>query len=209
MAIPTQQTISNGAAANDGTGDSLRDAADKINNNFAELWQGTYNSIQDQPGRAFVVGDLVDANSKPIAGQVNPYNNFSPSNMKDFSNFRISQFDNDGSVRTMPVQQNYNNQTGEYDSVRTATTLTMYQKTNDSSIGSFEVVGQYNGKLKYSTVSQPPDEPNENNKRYPSSYTFIPNSSDFWYMAVDSCLIYREGSLSAGDSCFIKIDNFW
>ena len=35
--IPTQQTISNGAMANDGTGDSLRDAADKINNNFLAL----------------------------------------------------------------------------------------------------------------------------------------------------------------------------
>ena len=39
MAIPTQQTISNGATANDGTGDSLRDAADKINDNFAQLWE--------------------------------------------------------------------------------------------------------------------------------------------------------------------------
>ena len=93
MAIPTQQTISNGAAANDGTGDSLRDAADKINNNFAELWQGTYNSIQDQPGRAFVVGSVDDGYSKPIAGQMNAYNNGTPSNMTDFVNFRISQFD--------------------------------------------------------------------------------------------------------------------
>jgi len=210
MAIPTQQTISNGAAANDGTGDSLRDAADKINNNFTELWQGTYNSIQDQPGRAFVVGSVDDGYSKPIAGQMNAYNNGTPSNMIDFVNFRISQFDNDGSVRTIPVQRNWDGASGLYDSVTTATTLTMYQKTSDSSLASYMVVGQYTGNLYYKTQSNPTSGvAPAAGQRYPSGYIFAPDSSDYWYFQSQQGLIYREGSLSAGDSCFIKIDNFW
>ena len=42
---------------------------------------------------------------------------------------------------------------GIYDSVTTATTLTMYQATSDSSLGSYEVVGQYTGTLFYKTKS--------------------------------------------------------
>lgn len=33
-----QITLNNGATANDGQGDTLRDAADKINSNFTELY---------------------------------------------------------------------------------------------------------------------------------------------------------------------------
>src|SRR6185369_8140187 len=36
----TQQTINIGTAANDGTGDPLRDAFDKVNDNFTELYAG-------------------------------------------------------------------------------------------------------------------------------------------------------------------------
>ena len=38
MANPTQQTINVGAVANDGTGESLRDAFNAVNNNFANVW---------------------------------------------------------------------------------------------------------------------------------------------------------------------------
>ena len=66
MAIPTQQTISKGSVANDGTGDSLRDAADKINNNFANLWQAAYNNSDDWPGKKFVIGTTTSTtNTKP------------------------------------------------------------------------------------------------------------------------------------------------
>jgi len=212
MAItPTQITIANGAQANDGTGDSLRDAATKINTNFTNLWQGTYNSIEEQPARAFVVGTMNDGYSKPVSGQLNIRENGTPPNMKDFVNFRISQTDANGAVRTIPVQRNYASGTGLYDSVTTATTLTMYQATSDSSIGSYEIVGQYTGTLFYKTTSNPPSgTPPAAGQRYPSTYTFAPDSSDYWYFqSSNPGLIYREGSLSAGDSCFIKIDNFW
>lgn len=39
-----QQSISLGTSANDGTGDTLRDAGQKINENFTELY-GDYISI--------------------------------------------------------------------------------------------------------------------------------------------------------------------
>ena len=35
------QTINIGATANDGTGDQLRDAFDKVNDNFLEVYAGT------------------------------------------------------------------------------------------------------------------------------------------------------------------------
>ena len=38
MSNPTQQTIDVGAVANDGTGESLRDAFTAVNNNFANVW---------------------------------------------------------------------------------------------------------------------------------------------------------------------------
>lgn len=38
MSNPTQQTIDIGAVANDGTGESLRDAFNAVNNNFANVW---------------------------------------------------------------------------------------------------------------------------------------------------------------------------
>ena len=209
--IPTQQTISNGAMANDGTGDSLRDAADKINNNFQSLWQSTYNGADDQPAREFVFGAGTDGYSKPAAGEVNAYNNGTPSNMTNFVNFRISQFDQSGAARVIPVQRDWDNGTGLYDSVTTTTTLTMYQKTNDSSLSSYEIVGQYSGTLYYKTQSNPPSATSPAaGQRYPSSYTFAPDSSDYWYFQTSNPgAIYREGSISAGDSCFIKIDNFW
>lgn len=37
--MATRQVLQNGTVANDGTGDTLRDAADKINTNFLSLWE--------------------------------------------------------------------------------------------------------------------------------------------------------------------------
>ena len=53
MANPTRLIIQNGTVANDGTGDTLRDAAEKINNNFAQLWIDTYSAAVNYPGRYY------------------------------------------------------------------------------------------------------------------------------------------------------------
>ena len=101
-------------------------AAAKINTNFSVLWQGTYNSKKEQPTKAFVVGLVNDGYSKPSAGQMNAYNNGTPSNMKYFVNFCISQSDESGAVRTIPIQRNYASAIGLYDSVTTTSALTIY-----------------------------------------------------------------------------------
>lgn len=45
----TRQTLSTGSAANDGTGDTLRAAANKINDNFVELYQYLANDSDNLP----------------------------------------------------------------------------------------------------------------------------------------------------------------
>jgi len=210
MAIPTQQTISKGSTANDGTGDSLRDAADKINNNFSRLWQDAYNSTDDWPGKSFVIGDVSTTNNTiPSAGKINTYN--PNSNMFDFTNFRISQSDQLGTVMTTGVQRDYNEGNGLWDSVETSTVLTMYQKVSTSTYSQYKVVGQYTGTVFFKTKSNPdnnlqPIDP----ARFPASFNFIPDSSDYWYFVrTTPATLYGEGSLSVGDSCYIKLDKFW
>ena len=44
MTTPTQQIVQRGSFANDGTGDTLRDAAQKINDNFTYLWSEVWDS---------------------------------------------------------------------------------------------------------------------------------------------------------------------
>ena len=56
MATPTQQILQRGSYANDGTGDTLRDAAQKINDNFTYLWNDVYAGASTAPGRRFVLG---------------------------------------------------------------------------------------------------------------------------------------------------------
>ena len=50
-----KQTVAIGSAANDGTGDTLRAGADKINDNFNEIYAALGNSSS-------VLTDLIDAN---------------------------------------------------------------------------------------------------------------------------------------------------
>ena len=44
MSDPTRQIIQTGSQANDGTGDTLREAGNKINNNFSALWLSVYGA---------------------------------------------------------------------------------------------------------------------------------------------------------------------
>lgn len=58
-----QQTINIGASANDGTGDSWRDAFDKVNDNFDELYG------VPQPTKLVVVNSVSDLPT-PVSGQI-------------------------------------------------------------------------------------------------------------------------------------------
>ena len=49
-----KQTVGIGSNANDGTGDTLRDGADKINDNFTEI----YNAL----GNGTTLTDIIDTN---------------------------------------------------------------------------------------------------------------------------------------------------
>lgn len=54
MRTPPRLILANGTRANDGTGDTLRDAADKINRNFERIWGDIYSTEPTRPGRGFV-----------------------------------------------------------------------------------------------------------------------------------------------------------
>ena len=70
MTTPTRQVIQRGSYANDGTGDTLRDAAQKINDNFAYVWSEVWSGEALNPGRKFtcqsVSGDLPDSGNFTI-----------------------------------------------------------------------------------------------------------------------------------------------
>ena len=67
MSTPTRLIIQNGTHANDGTGDTLRDATTKINDNFAVLF-GLYTALDsDGDGMA----DGIDAS--PSGGATNDF----------------------------------------------------------------------------------------------------------------------------------------
>ena len=57
MTTPTQQIVQRGSFANDGTGDTLRDAAQKINDNFTYLWTEVWD-ITDSGGAS---SNILDA----------------------------------------------------------------------------------------------------------------------------------------------------
>ena len=59
-----QQTINKGTAANDGTGDTLRQAAQKINENFTELY-----SFVDATGSVTLTGDGIDFDGQISGGR--------------------------------------------------------------------------------------------------------------------------------------------
>ena len=88
MTTPTQQVVQRGSFANDGTGDTLRDAAQKINDNFTYLWTDVYNGVEAQPGREFICGSI--STGTPDAGEFTLNN----SDLRGTGQyFRISRYD--------------------------------------------------------------------------------------------------------------------
>ena len=57
MTDPTRLIIQTGTIANDGTGDTLREAGNKINNNFSALWDGVYGATLFDSDRVSAVID--------------------------------------------------------------------------------------------------------------------------------------------------------
>jgi hypothetical protein len=63
-----QQTLNLGTAPNDGTGDSIRDGGDKINDNFSELYTaGEYVATSRDSGSALTLASLTAANVTSIS----------------------------------------------------------------------------------------------------------------------------------------------
>ena len=56
--MATLEVINVGASANDGTGDPLRVAFEKVNNNFANLWATGFNTTD-----AVTIGNSTDRKS--------------------------------------------------------------------------------------------------------------------------------------------------
>ena len=99
MADPTQQVVQRGSFANDGTGDTLRDAAQKINDNFTYLWQEVYSGEDLYPGRKFICGSI--SPDLPERGEFT----ISKADLTDSGQFiRISRYDQvDRSYKTAAV----------------------------------------------------------------------------------------------------------
>lgn len=57
-----QQTINIGTAANDGTGDPLRDAMDKVNDNFTELYSGSQSARAELSATSATLADDATGN---------------------------------------------------------------------------------------------------------------------------------------------------
>jgi hypothetical protein len=61
-----QQTINIGTVANDGTGDPLRDAFDKTNDNFTELYAGITGAYTDENARDAIAAMLAAGTHQSI-----------------------------------------------------------------------------------------------------------------------------------------------
>ena len=84
MTTPTQQILQTGTYANDGTGDTLRDAGRKINDNFTYLWTEVWDGEGFAPGRKFTC--------KSISGALPDSGEFTILNT-DLDTVKISRYD--------------------------------------------------------------------------------------------------------------------
>ena len=71
MTTPTQQIVQRGSFANDGTGDTLRDAAQKINDNFTYLWSEVWDSAASDNSAIIARLDAIDSDLLALSGASN------------------------------------------------------------------------------------------------------------------------------------------
>ena len=71
MTTTTQQIVQRGSFANDGTGDTLRDAAQKINDNFTYLWSEVWDSAASDNNAIIARLDAIDSDLLALSGASN------------------------------------------------------------------------------------------------------------------------------------------
>jgi hypothetical protein len=133
MTTPTRQVIQRGSYANDGTGDTLRDAAQKINDNFANIWTDVYDGQELKPGRTFTCHS--------IGGTIPDSGNFTiiRSNLDVDSDqyVRISRYDESG--RSFKTSSSSN---------VAGNTLSIWNLDSGTS-DDFNLLARYEGNLQY------------------------------------------------------------
>lgn len=200
MAIPIQKIISNGTVANDGTGDSLRDAATKINSNFTDIWYKDYTEKVKQTGREFVVNSPA-SNAKPNPTFINMSGVSSVAGtFADFGLYlRASWQDKDG--KGIYTTKNATLVGASYVNATTETTLEIYQKEASSvaRLGTENWIlrGLYSGTVEFETLFTGD----------PASFTA--DITDCWTFKRDQTIFYTLGVPTAGTSLYIKINGLW
>ena len=128
----TRQVISRGTAANDGTGDTLRSAAGKINDNFVELYQrlgGDSNQLSSQisfsNNSIIFEGSLADDNETSLVAE-NPTADRS-----------ITIPNADGTIVLDTAAQTLTNKIINSPAITTPSITTAIRDTNDNEIISF------------------------------------------------------------------------
>jgi len=200
MAIPIQKIISNGTVANDGTGDSLRDAATKINSNFTDIWFNDYTEKVKQTGRKFLVNNPA-SNAKPSPTFINMSGVSSVAGtFADFGLYlRASWQDKDG--KGIYTTKSATQIGAVWVNETTETTLEIYQKEVSSvarpGTENWILRGLYSGTVEFETVYT----------LDPASFTA--NITDCWRFKRDATIFYTLGNLTAGDELYIKINGLW
>ena len=197
--IPTQRIISTGNTANDGTGDTLRDAAIKINDNFNDVWFQQYVGKNEWPGRKFTVANSTVAAS-PGYVNLDP-SSFAAGNITSTSFIRISWKDAEG--KGVYPGMNKNSES-PYENKSFSTTLELYQYDNSvdrDGINNWVLRGLYTGRVQFETVYT----------GNPSTATAsdFPKANDCWKFSWDSTVFSTNTTISVDDSCYIKINGLW
>ena len=136
MAItPTQQIIQRGTFANDGTGDTLRDAAQKINDNFTYVWSEVWDGEAVAPGRQFLCSS--------IAGGLANSGSFTVTT----SNLDV---DSDQTIRVARVDQNDKSFKTSNTTAGHATSLSIWN-LDSGEVDDWNLLARYEGTVQYTT----------------------------------------------------------
>ena len=133
MITPTQQILQRGSFANDGTGDTLRDAAQKINDNFTYVWAEVWDGEAVAPGREFICSSVTGGT--PNEGTFTA----TRSTLDGDSNqdFRISRWDqNDKSFKTSNTSSGH------------ATSVSVWN-LDSGQLDDWNLVARYEGTVQY------------------------------------------------------------